>query len=80
MQYLQTTENTFYSLKARQYEVTTTHEKVYVVTYPQDKIAIVIHKMQEDDVPEGFNLDNFIENKLRRMEEEKDLQLFLPLW
>lgn len=39
--------------------------------YKEERIAIVIHKMQETDVPNEFHLDNYMETKLKRMEEEK---------
>lgn len=45
IQYLLTAEQTYYSLKAKQYELTGTNEKLYVVAYPDHKLAIVVHRM-----------------------------------
>ena len=36
--------------------------------------------MEEGDVPQEFHLDTFIEAKLKKIEEEKKVHLFLPLW
>jgi hypothetical protein len=51
-----------------------------VAFYNEHKIAIVVHKMQTADVPKEFHLDSFVETKLRKMDEDKKIQLFMPIW
>ena len=41
---------------------------MFVSFYKDDKIAVVVHQMQVDDVPREFNLDNFVEAKLKKMD------------
>jgi hypothetical protein len=80
LEYFQTEEQGFYSLKTRQYELGNTHEKSFVAMYPEEKVALVVHQMREGDVPGEFHLDSYLENKLKKMDEDRETQLFLPLW
>ena len=36
--------------------------------------------MEEEDVPREFQLETFVEAKLKKMDEEMQVQLFMPVW
>ena len=78
--YMQTEEQSFYSMKAVQYEISAGSEKLYVAFYREQRVAVVVHRMEKREVPREFHLDSYVETKFGKMEEERELQLFLPVW